>query len=497
MIPYKTIISLNRRSKKPIYQQLANELISLIKKGTIATNTKLPSTRKLSEILSLHRKTIIAAYEELIMQNWIESIPKKGTFVHADIPVLVQKNYNYPTGNKTEKKESFQFYKQPNLVIRGQKQKDGYLYLNDGVNDTRLTPIQEIATLYKNITSSKYINKHIGYGTTYGSDELRETLVTYLNQTRGLQITKENILITRGSQMGIYLATQLLLKPKDKIAVGESNYISADETFTLNNAKIIRVKVDENGLDTNHLEKICKTNSLKALYITPHHHHPTTVMLSAERRIHLLNLAQKYNFAIMEDDYDYDFHYNHAPILPLASHDINGNVIYIGSICKTVAPVYRVGYLIATKEFVDEAAKLRTYVDRQGDALLEITFSRFIKNGDLDRHINKAVKIYRKRRNLCCKLLREELSEFLSFNIPPGGMAIWIQLNKKYNWNEISKIANENKLEIGNWKRYDALGVNHNSIRLGFAAYNEEEIYLLVKKLKTTFQKAKNVFKAI
>ena len=100
--------------------------------------------------------------------------------------------------------------------------------------------------------------------------------------------------------------------------------------------------------------------------------------LSAKRRIHLLNLSKQYNFAIIEDDYDYDFNYNHAPILPLASHDTNGNVIYIGSICKTVS-VYRIGYLIASKEFVDEAANLRGFVDRQGDALLELTFSDFIK----------------------------------------------------------------------------------------------------------------------
>ena len=118
----------------------------------------------------------------------------------------------------------------------------------------------------------------------------------------------------------------------------KQNYVTADLTFAQNKAKILRVAVDAFGLNTKQLEKICQKQTIKAVYVTPHHHHPTTVTLSAERRIQLLNLAEEYKFAIIEDDYDYDFNYNHAPILPLKSHDIHGNVIYIGSICKTVAP---------------------------------------------------------------------------------------------------------------------------------------------------------------
>ena len=132
--------------------------------------------------------------------------------------------------------------------------------------------------------------------------------------------------------MGIYLCSKLLLKKDDYIIVGETNYTSADTTFEQRALQLLRVAVDENGLVTDAIEAICKEKTIKAEYVTSHHHHPTTVTLSAERRIHLLNLAKKYNFAIIEDDYDYDFNYNHSPILPLASHDINGNVIYNESI---------------------------------------------------------------------------------------------------------------------------------------------------------------------
>lgn len=146
----------------------------------------------------------------------------------------------------------------------------------------------------------------------------------------------------------------------------------------------------------------------------------------------------------------------------MASHDTNGNVIYIGSVCKTVAPVFRVGYVIAPKEFVNEAANQRRFIDRQGDALLELTFEDFIKSGDLDRHIKKVMKVYKTRRDLFCKLLNEHFSDILTFETPKGGMAVWVTLNKKYSWETVTKIAQKHKLEIGDWQRYDANNSNHN-----------------------------------
>jgi len=423
----------------------------------------------------------------------VESIPKKGTFVHRDFPLLQQQKLEDVVVFDFKKNTGFSFYKNNIFPEKPQKKNADFMYLNDGISDGRLTPIDEIARTYRRICSKKKVFDHLSYGSTYGNDTLRAVLVDYLNTTRGLQITKENVLITRGSQMGNWLSSQLLLKKDDVIVVGTTNYDSADSTFLNQQAKLARVLVDDNGIVTDAIEILCKQQQIRAVFVTSHHHHPTTVTLSAKRRIHLLNLAAKYNFAIIEDDYDYDFNYNHAPILPLASHDINGNVIYIGSICKTVAPVFRIGYLIASKEFVDEASKLRGIVDRQGDALLELTFAEFIKSGDLDRHIRKVMKIYKQRRDLFCKLLKDELDNFFQLEIPQGGMAIWVKLNSSYSWKSLSEIARNHKLEIGEWQRYDNAKLKHNCIRIGFAAYNEKEIYELINRLKKATDELKNL----
>ncbi|WP_299124420.1 PLP-dependent aminotransferase family protein [uncultured Winogradskyella sp.] len=491
MFPFKTSIKFDRECNQALYLQLSNQIIQLIKNQTLAPNTKLPGSRTLAEQLDVHRKTIVACYDELLLQGWVESIPKKGTFVHSSLPVLEQQKLDNAVVSDLKNNTGFSFYKYPILPKKAPKKDRTIMYLNDGVSDGRLTPIDEIARTYRRVCSKKNVFDHLSYGSTYGNDTLRDVLVDYLNTTRGLHITKDNVLITRGSQMGIWLSSQLLFQKDDIVVVGNTNYGAADATFLNQHAKLERVMVDEHGLSTRDIENLCKRQQIKAVYVTSHHHHPTTVTLCAERRIRLLNLAKQYNFAIIEDDYDYDFNYNHAPILPLASHDNNGNVVYIGSVCKTVAPVFRIGYLIASRDFVDEASKLRGYVDRQGDALLELTFADFIKSGDLDRHIRKVMKIYKQRRDLFCKLLKDELGDFFAFEIPKGGMAVWTKLNPNYSWETISVVARNYKLEIGDWQRYDIEKLNHNCIRIGFATYNEEEIYELINRFKEIFNEIK------
>jgi GntR family transcriptional regulator/MocR family aminotransferase len=123
------------------------------------------------------------------------------------------------------------------------------------------------------------------YGSTFGNQKLREVLVEYLNETRALHCSVDNVLITRGSQMGIHLAAKLLLQEHDSVIVGTTNYISADVTFLERKANLVRVSVDKDGLNVNEIETLCKQQKIKAVYVTSHHHHPTTVTLSAERRI--------------------------------------------------------------------------------------------------------------------------------------------------------------------------------------------------------------------
>ncbi len=490
MFPFKKNIILDRDSNRNLYLQICDQIIGFIKSGKLPPSTRLPGTRKLAEDLNIHRKTVIAAYDELIAQGWIKTVPAKGTFVSNTLPIIKTQNFS-KTINEVYKndKSNFSFHKRPYLYRKPNTvYKKEILRIDDGVPDNRLAPIDEIAKTYRNITQKTYHKSLLGYRSIYGNDELRNALVSYLNQTRGLHIDKDNILITRGSQMGIYLASQLLLHKKKNIIIGTTNYMTADNTFQEAGGILHQVPVDKNGLDTVAIENVCKNKTIDVVYTTSHHHHPTTVTLSAERRMHLLELAKQYRFAIIEDDYDYDFHYSHAPILPLASNDYSGNVIYIGGFTKIIAPAMRIGYLIAPKDFVDEAARLRRIIDRQGDTLLEQTLAKMIINGDVQRHCNKVLKIYKERRDLFCSLFKEKLGDYFDFDIPNGGMAIWAKLHQKYHWDDVVKIAEQHNLVLNHeWKRYDNDNSRHNGIRIGFASLNKEEAREFVDRMVKVF----------
>jgi GntR family transcriptional regulator/MocR family aminotransferase len=275
----------------------------------------------------------------------------------------------------------------------------------------------------------------------------------------------------------------MILKPGDKAVIGETNYIAANLTMQDAGAELIRIPVDHEGIDTKALEALCQKERIKAVYVTSHHHHPSTVTLSAERRLHLVQLAEKHEFAILEDDYDYDFHYQNAPLLPLASADRSGNVVYMGAICKIVAPAYRVGYMVASTDLIRETAHLRRIVDRQGDAILERAIAQMIQQGDFQRHSKKALKLYKERRDHFCELLTSELGNYVQFEKPEGGMAAWVGLDKSLSWEDIAGESAKRGLKIPNWKIFDQIGEGHNHIRMGFASLNNEEQQQVVRIL--------------
>jgi GntR family transcriptional regulator/MocR family aminotransferase len=276
--------------------------------------------------------------------------------------------------------------------------------------------------------------------------------------------------------MGIYLAAQLLLNPSDHIAVGVSNYGFADDTFRYAGANLLRIPVDGKGMDVDHLEEVLKQKKIKAVYIIPHHHFPTAVTMSSERRLKLLNLAKEYRFAVIEDDYDFDFHYDNKPYLPLASIDHNQNVIYIGSISKTFAPALRIGFMVASSAFVEAAASLRELIDKQGDTLLEEAFAVLFDDGEMERHFRKSLKIYKQRRNLFCQILKSDFNDVIEFKIPEGGLGVWSTFDKKIDLIKMSENASKKGLYIDNGIFYKNESFNTNALRMGFASLEENEM---------------------
>jgi GntR family transcriptional regulator/MocR family aminotransferase len=355
--------------------------------------------------------------------------------------------------------------------------------------DVRLMPVQELGKAYKSILSRTVNLKYMSYVETTGIQKFREVLSEYLNSSRGLQTRFENIMVTRGSQHGLYLLTSVLFGAGENIIVGDTNYYYADHCFKHAGMNLVRVRVDEHGIDVSAIEKICKRKKISAIYITSHHHYPTTVTLTASRRIKLLELSEKYGFIIIEDDYDYDFHYASSPILPLISADVKGMVVYIGTLSKTIAPAIRTGYVVAPPNLILELARIRQLMDTQGDPIMELALAEMFTSGEIRRHMKKALQEYHRRRDFLCTQLIEKLPDVINFRIPDGGLALWAKFDRSVPLAPLKEKLLSQGIIISNGLIHDTTSTSLNATRMGFAWMNEKEsekaVNLLVKTIKT------------
>ncbi|MBI1225480.1 MAG: aminotransferase class I/II-fold pyridoxal phosphate-dependent enzyme [Bacteroidetes bacterium] len=484
MFPWKSVIKLTPTCSVPLYHQIADSIVGEIMESRVQPGARLPGSRSMSELLEVHRKTVVAAYEDLEAQGWIEIHPSKGTFVNTRLPVKkphqiteinIKKGFPEKTGYEVEDYDNIHDPTYPPPHVVG---------LHDGP-DLRMVPTQLISQTYKSILTRRAHIPHLRYFEVEGNPYLRTQLSLHLNESRGLQTSPENIFINRGSQMAIFMASMALLKPGDIVIGGDPGYYYAERVFTHFGAKIIRVPVDKHGLRTDIVREICEKQCVRMLYITPHHHFPTTVTLCAERRMELLELANKCNFAILEDDYDYDFHYESSPLLPLASADTNGMVVYIGSLSKTFAPFLRIGFMVAPQNLLHQIGKRRQIIDIQGDYAMEQTIGELFRLGEIKRHMKKALKIYRQRRDWFCELMCDQLGDRVQFKKPDGGMSIWAEFDPAFPLPEIREAAKKKGLAISNGKIYNkSSDRTWNAARLGFSSLNLDEIEFAVGVLK-------------
>jgi GntR family transcriptional regulator/MocR family aminotransferase len=305
----------------------------------------------------------------------------------------------------------------------------GELVLSGGMPDIRLVPMAALARAYRRGLRRKG-RELLGYGDPRGHVRLRAALAEMLTTTRGVAAGADDILVTRGSQMAIHLATRTLLGPGDRIAVESWGYMPAWETFRAAGAELLPVPVDGDGIVVDELERIVKRRAIRAVYVTPHHQYPTTVVLTAARRLQLLELARRHRFAVIEDDYHHEFQYEGRPVLPLASADPYGVVCYLGSLSKVLAPGLRIGFLVGPRPLLERAAAHRLYLDRQGDLAVEHAVAELLEDGELQRHTRRARRVYLGRRDLFCAELTRRLGDALRFAPPAGGMAVWARARR-------------------------------------------------------------------
>lgn len=475
-------IEISKQSSLAVYMQIAKKIIQEIQLGRLAPLTAMPGTRELAKSLNVNRKTVVLAYDELVAQGWLTTEFRRGSFVAANIPSV-----NKLEDNTIHNKSALHSLSTPSEltpVVHRELSIDKLTPFNDGIPDTRLIPFEILSRAFRHALISSSRANLLGYENPRGALALRKSISTMLNMERAMHTDINQVCIVRGSQMGIFLAARILTDPGDNVVFEHLTYAPAREAFRSCGANIIEVGVDQHGLQLDELESLCRTHKIKAIYVTPHHHFPTTVMMTAERRLRLLLLAEQYDFVIVEDDYDHEFHFSHRPVFPLASDDRSGRVLYIGSLSKVLAPGLRIGYIVAPQKFIDRCAAEIMLIDRQGNTVTELATSELIDSGEMKRHIRKAFKIYAERRQLLAELLRNELSDYLTFDVPSGGLAFWLRLTNTTKLKSITKrkIVDQQNIPqalVFNGQEDDTL-----AIRLGFGSCSESELKENVRRLR-------------
>lgn len=455
----------------PLYVRIADAIRRDVVRGRLRADQKLPGARRLAQQLGVHRNTITAAFDELEQQGWVRTEPARGRFVAELTSTRVA-----PEREGVPRTAAFPLGPPPPSVrVLPSARYD----LAGGLPDPRLYPTDAIGRAYRRAARKA---RWLDYGPPAGNPELREALAQMLSSTRALSATGEDVVVTRGSQHAIWLIVQALIEPGDQVAVESYGYRPAWDALRAGGATLRPIRVDEEGLDVDQLAQLCERERIRLVYVTPHHQYPTTVTLSAPRRAALLELARRHRFAILEDDYDHELHYEGRPILPMASRDTSGSVVYVGTLSKVLAPGLRIGWVIAPPPVVSRITKWRRLMDRQGDLAVEAAVAELMEDGELQRHAFRMRKTYVARRDVLLDSVQRHLPDILEFRVPRGGMSIW---------------AHAPTIDVEAW-RTRALdhGVRLRTaadcafdgrarpyLRLGFARCNEGELRTAVRKL--------------
>lgn len=458
-------IEVRPEEREPVFLALARTIVEEIERGRLKPGDPLPGTRALSRNLKLNRNTVDAAYHELAMQGWLVTAPARGTFVATDLPDMA----THPRPARCASPIT-------TPVRTGER---ALLRLCDGSPDVRLVPTTAFAQAFRRALASAAFTSGGTYGDPRGNIKLRDALSSYLRDERGLTTAASEILVTRGSQMALFLAASAVADPGSLIAVERPGYPLAWSAFRAAGADVVGVPVDAGGINVDALEKLARTNGrLRAVYVTPHHQYPTTVTMGAARRLRLLDVARRFGLVIIEDDYDNEYRFDGRPILPLAARtESDLPIIYIGSLSKLLAPGIRLGYAVAPPHFSIRMADRREALDRQGDLPLEHALADLIEDGTIRRHARKARRVYHTRRDLMARLLRERLSGDTDFALPAGGLAIWLRLNDGLSAETWAASAAKLGLSVTPGIRFDLETVKPaEAFRLGFASLDEQEL---------------------
>ena len=373
------MIPLKAQSGQPLYEQIYEYMKDEIRKGGLASGSRLPSTRVLAEHLKVSRSTTQMAYEQLMAEGYIETIPCKGCFV-LNSEELTEVEPEVPRG----------FVVEP-------EQEETLVEVDFSPRGIDLTHFPYNA--WRKVTRNTLVddNKEMFLtGSPQGEPGLREAIRRYLHSARGVNCTAEQIIVGAGNEYLFMLLSQILGRDKI-IAMENPTYKQAYLVFESLGHTMLPVTMDQYGMDVQILEK----SGADVAYSMPSHQYPMGIVMPIKRRQELLAWAARGpNRYVIEDDYDSEFRYKGKPIPAMQGMDSLGNVIYMGTFSKSIAPAIRVGYLVLPKRLLHIYKKQYSFYASTVSRIDQKIIYQFLVEGHYERHLNRMRAIYKSKHDL-------------------------------------------------------------------------------------------------
>jgi len=474
------LFHLSPDSDASLQQQIREQISKAIIGGHIPINIPLPSTRKLAEMLLVSRNTVILAYEHLIDDGYIISKSRAGFYVDANILKTSVRETSLETtvkGTLPDWNKCIKLRSSPpthNKISRWQDYTYPFIY---GQLDPKMFPTNHWRECCRESVSVQSIRDWSGDRFDQDDPLLIEQIHTRVLPRRGIWVDPEQILITVGSQHALYMTLRLLLDKDSTLGVEEPGYPDLTSIADLTGAEIKSLAIDKNGLIIDE-----QLNNCDLIYTTPSHQFPTTVTMPMERRTALLSQASTKNFLIIEDDYECETTFASNPTPALKSLDSNDRVIYVGSFSKTLAPGLRLGYMVASKELINELRKYRRMILRHPPMNNQRAVGLFLARGHHDSLIRNLVQVYEQRwHELDCAL-----QDYLpgSATAPVfGGSAFWVQGPDGLDANQLKNLALQNGIVLEPGTSYFHNDTKKHYFRLGYSAIETNKIRPGIKLL--------------
>lgn len=368
-------------------------------------------------------------------------------------------------------------------------QKPEIISFAGGLPAAELFPVEEMIHISKEVIE-KHGSKALQYGPTEGYQPLREAIAKRMEKV-SVHITANDVLVTSGSQQGLDFAAKIFIDPGDVIIVEKPSYLGAINAFKAYEPKFIDIELEDDGMNMEELEGILEnTENIKYIYVIPDFQNPSGKTWSLEKRKKLVELANKYDIIIIEDNPYGELRFE-GELLPAIKHfDTEGRVVFFGTFSKIFCPGLRLGWVAASPEILNKFILVKQGADLQSSTISQIEVATFLENYDIEEHIEKIKETYLRRRNLMLKVMDDEFPKGVKYTRPQGGLFTWVELPDYINTRDLAVKALEKNVAFVPGGSFFANGGNEHCMRLNYSAMGDERIVEGMKRLAQVIKEA-------